>query len=119
MGLFSASVTHFPWIQLTNLAQLDEIVALSETQPVLIFKHSTRCSISSFALNTFQREWDKEQNVACYYLDLLQFREISDAIAERFGVVHQSPQVILLQNGKVIHDASHQSIDAEQISSYF
>ncbi len=99
------------WYELNDVAQLDEIVKVSNEQPVAIFKHSTRCSISRMALKQFESEFSA-QGVKPYFLDLLSFRDVSNEIATRFGVLHQSPQLILIKNGKVVLDASHSDIDA-------
>lgn len=106
-----------PWRQLNDMVQVDGILAKDSVRPQLIFKHSTRCNISSMALQRFEREWDADTDADIWYLDLLQYRMISSAIAERSGVVHQSPQAILFFKGEVIHDASHSSISAPQIKS--
>lgn len=103
------------WIPMTNLGQLNEIMTLSETKPVIIFKHSTRCSVSRMALKQFENEFDWDANVDAYFLDLLEYRDISNEIASRFGVYHQSPQLIVMKEGKAIYDASHSGIDAEEL----
>ena len=119
MGLFTNSTKKVNWFQLTEESQLEQILNESEEKPVLIFKHSTRCSISRFALNDFEYDWKEDFNCNCYFLDLLEYRNISNLIAEKFHVVHQSPQAILIINREVVYHASHQSISAEKISSYF
>lgn len=102
------------WIDLTNLSQLEDIISLSQQKPVVIFKHSTRCSVSRMALKQFEREYDlNEEQVIPYFLDLLSHRDISNAIAERFNIVHESPQLLLIKEGKVIYNSSHSDIDAE------
>jgi bacillithiol system protein YtxJ len=106
------------WRQLTDLGLLNEIVELSNEKPVLIFKHSTRCSISRMALKQFENDFELEDRIIPYYLDLLNHRDISNAIAERFGVFHQSPQIIVIKDGKAIFDTSHESIDARKIEQY-
>lgn len=104
------------WIQLTELQQLDDIINLSSETPVLIFKHSTRCSISRFALKNFEAEYAiEEEKLKPYFLDLLEHRDISNEIASRFGVMHQSPQVILIRDGKAIYNTSHSDIDAGKV----
>jgi bacillithiol system protein YtxJ len=103
------------WIALTDLGQLDEIMDLSHEQPVVIFKHSTRCSISRMALKQFENEFDLEGSVTPYFLDLLNHRDISNEIATRFDVYHQSPQLLLIKEGKSIYDASHSDIDAVEL----
>ena len=101
------------WQQLENSEQLEEI--LSSEKPTLIFKHSTRCHISSMALSGFSRSWSvSSENCAIYLLDLIAFRELSNEVAKRTRVAHQSPQVILVKNGVVIHSASHHGIDANE-----
>lgn len=107
----------FPWIQLSTENTLDEIIELSFQKPVILFKHSTRCSISSMALSRFEREWDLSQHVELFYLDLIAFRELSNEIARVLNVEHQSPQVFLLKNGEVIYNASHNGISAQEIKS--
>jgi bacillithiol system protein YtxJ len=100
------------------LGQLNEIVNESTEKPVVIFKHSTRCSISRMALRQFEQEFDLEGKVVPYYLDLLEHRDISNDIANRFGVYHQSPQLILIKEGKAIYDRSHESIDANKLVDF-
>ncbi len=104
-----------PWKHLGGLGQLDDIIAESAARPQLIFKHSTRCSISSMALERFEREWDHATSCDIWLLDLLQHRDISNSIAQRTGVVHQSPQAILLVDGVAVFDASHSAISAREV----
>jgi bacillithiol system protein YtxJ len=107
------------WIQLENTAQIDQIKLESQNQPVLIFKHSTRCSISSTSLARLERNWNKasgSESVKTYYLDLLQHRGISNEIAETFSVPHESPQVLLIHNSNSVYDTSHMDIKAETIA---
>ena len=103
-------VSNVNWIPLTDLGQLNEIITLSETQPVLIFKHSTTCGISRMAMKQFESQFDLNDQVVSYYLDLLTYRPISNEVAVRFGVEHQSPQLLLIQDGKCVFDASHGAI---------
>jgi bacillithiol system protein YtxJ len=103
------------WVLLTNLNQLDEIVALSSEKPVLIFKHSTRCSISRMALKQFENEFNLPDKVTAYFLDLIQYREVSNEISKRFDVIHQSPQMLLIKEGKSVYATSHEDIDASHI----
>jgi len=95
-----------------------KILAEIQEQPlVLVFKHSTRCSISSATLDRLQRKWDTQemQAVQTYFLDLICHREISKQIAETFGVEHQSPQVLLLKKGTCIYHNSHYGIKYDEI----
>lgn len=104
------------WNDLTELKQLDTIAEESFKMPVIIFKHSTRCSISRMALKNFEREYSIEvENAKPYFLDLLEHRDISNEIANRFNVQHQSPQLIIIKEGKAIYNASHSDIDAEDV----
>jgi bacillithiol system protein YtxJ len=103
------------WIPLTFMGQLDEIIAFSSQKPVVIFKHSTRCSISRMALKQFENEFNMGDTVAVYFLDLLEHRDISNEIASRFGVYHQSPQLLLIKEGKCVYDVSHSDIDAVEL----
>ncbi|WP_306352533.1 bacillithiol system redox-active protein YtxJ [Flavobacterium sp. '19STA2R22 D10 B1'] len=106
------------WIDLNDISQLDEIVAISEEKPVIIFKHSTRCSISRMALKNFEKEYNlSEDSVVAYFLDLLEHRDISNEITQRFNVVHQSPQLLLIKKGKSVYNTSHSDIDAEALAS--
>ncbi len=107
------------WIPLQKEAQLQEIEELSRQQPVVIFKHSTRCSISSTALNRLERNWKDGdmQAVKSYYLDLISFRTLSTQVAHTFEVDHESPQLLLIQGGKCIYHASHWSISYDSLKS--
>lgn len=118
MGLFSSSKpkTTFPWKNIESMQTLDEVIALTKDKAVLIFKHSTRCSISMMVLTRFQSEWDlNTNNCELYFLDLIAHRDISNKIEQLTGVIHQSPQAILLRNGEVLYEASHNSISAREI----
>ena len=104
------------WNDLTDLKQLDAIVDESGKTPVIIFKHSTRCPVSRMALRNFENEYSIEDgNAKPYYLDLLEHRGISNEIASRFKVTHQSPQLILIKEGKAVYDTSHNDIDANEV----
>lgn len=105
------------WTQLTNTLQLQEIEAISNEKPVVIFKHSTRCSISRMALKQFEREFDLNDTVDAYFLDLIAHRDVSNEIARKFNVYHESPQLILIKNGKAVYDVSHSDIDAEALKN--
>lgn len=102
------------WNDLTEEKQLSEIKALSMTQPVLVFKHSTRCSISSMAKSRLERSISPE-GVSFYHLDLIKYRSLSNRIAEVFGIPHESPQVLLIRNGACVYDESHNGISMEEI----
>jgi bacillithiol system protein YtxJ len=102
------------WLPLTSIEQLDEIKAASNNKPQLIFKHSTTCSISKMAFSRFERA-EAPDTIDFYYLDLLNYRTISNAIAEKFQVHHESPQIILVKNGECIYDESHYGIMMDEV----
>lgn len=115
------SLSSLNWIPLTKITQLEEIEELSESEKVkavIVFKHSTRCGVSAMVKKRFEKEWDSKPEVLpVFYLDLIQFRNISNQISEQWNVWHESPQVIVLKNKKVIHHASHGAISATKIQS--
>ena len=104
------------WIQLTDEGQIEEIIAKSSAKPQVIFKHSTRCSISAVALQRLQKARQPE-GLDFYYLDLLAHRPLSNKVAEVFGVHHESPQVLLIKDGKCIFDESHLGISMQDIEA--
>jgi bacillithiol system protein YtxJ len=104
------------WIPLTDEKQLDEILAASYHKDIAIFKHSTRCSVSLMAKKIFEQQWDlPEDELPAYYLDLLTYRSISHRIAGLFAVMHESPQLLLIRDGKAIYHASHSEIDFDEM----
>jgi bacillithiol system protein YtxJ len=105
------------WNKLNDISDLDAINNLSKEKKILLFKHSTRCSISSAALNRLERNWKEEdsQKLIPYYLDLLNFRDVSNAIAQIYGVEHQSPQVLVIKDGKCIYTETHYGISYEDL----
>lgn len=101
-----------PWLPLTELQQLDQIISESFNKPQFLFKHSTRCGISRMVKKQFETDYSWDSNEAdLYYLDLLNYRAISNEIASRFNVHHESPQLIILKNGVVEAHASHGAIN--------
>lgn len=106
-------MTKMNWIELTSDAQLESLREESRKNPVVIFKHSTRCSISRTALDRLERNWNAGElhDVKTYYLDLLAYRPVSNLIAQAFRVEHESPQLLLIRDGNVIYHRSHFEID--------
>jgi bacillithiol system protein YtxJ len=106
------------WTELKDEAQVENIREESKKHPVLIFKHSTRCSISRTALDRLERNWKSEDVVPLkpYFLDLLSYRNVSNQVASDFGVEHESPQVLVVKDGKPVHVRSHLSIGFDEIS---
>lgn len=104
------------WKKIESQKDLDAAIEKSSQQKVLIFKHSTKCFISKTVLRSFEKQMqESDKNFGYYFLDLLAYRSISNEIESRFDVVHQSPQLIVLENGKAIYNASHQNIDLDKI----
>jgi bacillithiol system protein YtxJ len=103
------------WNSLTDIAQLNAIKEKSFEKPQVLFKHSTRCGVSSIAL----RRLEKAAGIAnadFHFLDLIRFRKVSDKIAEEFGIYHQSPQILVIKNGDCVYDESHLGINMNELS---
>lgn len=112
-------IVNVPWNQLTEVETLDEIARISHEQPVAILKHSTRCGISRMVLKQFEQDYNLEKDkVKLYFLDLLNHREISNKIASKFNIPHESPQLIIIKDGKVVHDASHSAVSADSLHQF-
>jgi bacillithiol system protein YtxJ len=102
------------WHPLTSMEQLQELITRSAEKPQVIFKHSIRCSISS----VIKTRLDKEQapdTADFHYLDLITYRSVSNAVAEQFNVIHESPQVLVIWKGKSVYDDSHMAINMDDI----
>ena len=101
-----------PWIPLNNVQQLNHIEEKSKTKTQVIFKHSTRCGISRMVINQFVNGYNlTEKDLDLYYLDLLNFRDVSNEVSYKFQVVHQSPQLLIIKNGVVVAHDSHGAIN--------
>ncbi|MFN6071711.1 MAG: bacillithiol system redox-active protein YtxJ [Bacteroidota bacterium] len=99
------------WSNLTEESQIAEIIALSNSIPVYIFKHSTTCGISAQAKENLEISFkNTDKPFLLYYLDLLKYRSISNEVASKLNVHHQSPQLILVHNGEVAFTTSHHKI---------
>lgn len=104
------------WINITDINQLNSIKQAEGYS--VIFKHSTRCSVSLMAKRGFEADWDAiPENTSLYFLDLISHRDISAAIAEIFQVHHESPQVLLVKDGECVLDLSHSDISADEIAA--
>ena len=128
MGIFDSvfgkkqQTTHedkkIPWILLESTAQLDEIKANSKKRPQIIFKHSSTCGISSMVLKMFNSSFDPSWDCDLYFLTIQAHRDISDAIEAKFGVRHESPQLLILKNAEVSFHTSHGAITDIDIKGY-
>lgn len=103
------------WIDLVSTAQIETIKSESEKTPVLIFKHSTTCSISAMAYHRLQR---KSVHIKVYYLDLRENREVSNLVASAFDVIHESPQVLIIDKGVAVYHRSHSDINPADIQEF-
>jgi bacillithiol system protein YtxJ len=127
MGLFTGmfgkseqqSSSKLQWNYLQSVEDLDAAENISKEKTVILFKHSTRCSVSRFVLKQFENTYAIDSDFAeLYFLDLIEYRAISDEIAIRFGVTHQSPQMIVLKDGIQVYNSSHESIDANSLEQF-
>ena len=108
------------WITIKSESDLDKIIEQSflENQGVAVFKHSTRCSISSVAKTRLESSWDFDsEKLPIYYLDLISYREISNLIAKKFDVEHESPQLLIIKDGECFYHESHMSISVKNVHS--
>lgn len=102
------------WISLTELGQLQSIIDNSSQRPQIIYKHSSRCGISSMVLGRLERSVPPE-TIDYYFLDVIKNRDISNKIAQHFEVYHESPQLLLIKNGECIYDESHYAINIQEV----
>ena len=111
--------SYLNWIPLTSVEQLEEIKEQSKTEAIFIFKHSTRCGISSMVIKRFVDLFQEEhQQLKVYYLDLLNYRTISDEVGYNFQVMHQSPQLLVIKNGVSVYNASHYDITQTNLTRF-
>ena len=103
------------WIPLTDINQLTHIQQQSYARPQVIFKHSTRCSISSMVLKRLEREGAPD-SMDFYFLDLIKNRNISSEVSETFQVSHESPQILLIKSGACVYDESHYAISMDGLT---
>jgi bacillithiol system protein YtxJ len=104
------------WIEIKDASAVNTLKLESAANPghaYVIFKHSTRCITSRTAKNLFESEWSASNPV--YLINVVEFREASNSAATLFGVHHESPQVLVIQNGKCVYDNSHSMIDATEV----
>lgn len=107
-----------PWTALTDVSQLNDIASRSETKTQVIFKHSTRCGVSRMVMNQFVNTYDESTNIDLYYLDLLNYRNVSDEVGYKFQVMHESPQLLIIKNGVTVAHASHGAINEVDLAPY-
>ena len=111
--------TYLSWTPLISVEEINTIKEISKNQSILIFKHSTRCGISRMIIKQFESLFNEEnKQLKVYYLDLLNFREVSSKLSEVFQVIHQSPQLLVIKNGISIYNESHYEITKVNLSKY-
>ena len=111
--------TYLNWTPLISVDEINTIKEISKSQAILIFKHSTRCGISRVVIKKFESLFNEEnKQLKVYYLDLLNFREVSSKLSEVFQVIHQSPQLLVVKNGISVYDESHYDITKVNLSKY-
>ncbi|MFD0765980.1 bacillithiol system redox-active protein YtxJ [Mucilaginibacter lutimaris] len=104
------------WISLDTAEQIDNIK--QQAGYSLIFKHSTRCSISMMAKRRFEMDWENlPADMPLYFLDLIKHRDLSNKVAQDFSVYHESPQMLLIKDGECVLDQSHGSISIDEAMS--
>lgn len=104
------------WKSLTSTQDVLDLAERSKEIPCLIFKHSTRCPISSIAKMRLEGDWDfKTDDIEVYFLDLISYRTVSQFIATHFAVHHESPQVLIIKDGMCIYDNSHLDINVAEL----
>lgn len=107
-----------PWKALNDVRQLTTIETLSKDKTQVIFKHSTRCGISRMVMNQFVTAYNIDLNLDLYYLDLLNYRAVSNETGYKFQVMHESPQLLVIKNGVVLAHASHGAINEIDLAQF-
>ncbi len=102
------------WIPLTSSEGITELTSKSYQKDQLIFKHSPRCSISVMALEKFESA-DPKPNIDYYKLHVVDDRPVSLEVASTFDVIHQSPQILQIRDGKCVMDQSHWAISMDEV----
>ena len=118
MNWFSKELNR-DWIHLSEPEQLNELISESSSIPIVIYKHSSRCGLSFITESKLEEGWETLQpKVKLYFLDLIRYREVSSAVAKRFNVRHQSPQILIIKNGVCVYDTSHHEITVDTILNH-
>ncbi len=103
---------------LYDVKSLDAAIAESRERPVLLFKHSRYCGVSCEALDELQSHIESARGNASYKMITVQtHRPVSDAVAQRLGLRHETPQAILLRDGQIVWNASHFRITATHLDN--
>ena len=109
----------FNWFTIKSKEQFQELDRLSKDKLMVIFKHSTMCPISSMALKRFQKEADFDtEQVDLFFVNVIDQQAIADAIGEYYGVVHQSPQLLIIKNGEAVYHSSHSAVVPSAVNRF-
>lgn len=104
------------WNVLESIPEVDEIFEQSKRRPQLLYKHSNRCGTCLFTKSEIENSSDDIlKHSEMHFIDVISCRKVSDYIAEKLDIWHESPQAILLKNGKVVWHASHSAIKSTKI----
>lgn len=107
-------MSQFPLI--TDIEQLEKWIQSSDQHSVLLLKHSTQCSVSAEALEEVKKYHQEEANdVKVALIHVIEDRPVSNEVANRFGIKHESPQAIWIKDRKVVWHASHWDITQETL----
>jgi len=108
------------WIELESETDLDKIIKESHSSDagIAIFKHSTRCPVSTMAKRRLSSKWDFNDELPFYHLDLIKHRKISNLIAHKFAIPHESPQFLLIKDGECVYETSHGSVSVDGVKSF-
>ena len=107
------------WNKLENISDIDEIIDQSELNTIVIFKHSTRCGISSSVLRRFEKQTNPQTDGTDFFLlNVIKHRNISNEISKRLSIHHESPQLVIIKNREVIAHDSHYDILNMDLTRY-
>jgi thioredoxin 1 len=105
-------------VPIVDLAQFERLLATHDPQPLLLFKHSRSCGTSAEALDELETHLNDNATDARYTIVTVQtHRDISIAVARTLGVRHETPQALLIQNGRVVWSASHFRVTAGAVNA--
>jgi len=102
-------------IELHEKQDLEQLLKQSRKEPVLLFKHSTQCSRSAAVIEGFEAFERKNPSLVCGLILVIEDRDISDEVEERFAIRHESPQAILIVNEAPVWHASHWKITEDAL----
>ena len=112
-------INFIPLVDESQLVEINDLSNKPRSYGVLLFKHSTRCGVSIYALKQLEREYKfTSEEMPVYLLDILNYRQLSNRIAELYGVAHESPQILFIKDGKCSGNASHNNVSNQTINGW-